>query len=214
MKTIPDTENKRIRILQAGVKVFGRNGLERGKIADVAEEAGIGKGTVYEYFRSKEKLFIAIVDSFFVEIFQYMDTILSTNKTPVHKITALIDYTFDFLDQHLQSEDADSWPIIMEIFTQSMRAEIGDDIHQTLIKELRLLIDVIKPTLQEGIDAGQLRSTSPEYYSIVLFAALDGLALHYYLQRDRLDIKKMKKAAHDLFLNGMLTTTGRKELQL
>lgn len=104
MTPIPDTDDKRTRILQAAVKVFGRSGLERGKIADVAEEAAIGKGTVYEYFRSKEELFIALVENFFVEIFQYMDAILSTDETPVQKITAFIDYTFEFLDQYLTSD--------------------------------------------------------------------------------------------------------------
>ena len=52
---------KRDQILNAARMVFSRGGLEKGKMADIAKEAGVGKGTVYEYFQSKEKLFNAIV---------------------------------------------------------------------------------------------------------------------------------------------------------
>lgn len=208
-----DHEDKRMRILRAAVKVFARNGLERGKIADIAEEAGIGKGTVYEYFRSKEELFIAIVDSFFTEIFQYMGTIVAAGTSPVQRLTALIDYTFDFLDEFLSSPEAESWPIIMEIFSQGMRAEPGDKLHQALTRTTRAAMEVIQPMLSEGIAAGEFRTVDPEYFSVVLFAALDGLALHYYLQRDRLDLKTLKETTRNLFLNGMLTTAAKEELQ-
>ena len=49
--------NKKELIIEAAIKVFARDGLEKGKIADIAKEAGIGKGTVYEYFRSKNDIF-------------------------------------------------------------------------------------------------------------------------------------------------------------
>ncbi|MDP6593244.1 MAG: helix-turn-helix domain-containing protein, partial [Candidatus Marinimicrobia bacterium] len=66
-------QNKRTQIIQAAIKVFARKGLERGKIADVAKEAGIGKGTVYEYFRSKEEIFSAIEDSVMGEMMLQID---------------------------------------------------------------------------------------------------------------------------------------------
>lgn len=48
-------------ILDAARQVFGDNGFYRTKIQDIADEAGIGKGTVYEYFESKEELFCRMV---------------------------------------------------------------------------------------------------------------------------------------------------------
>ena len=59
---------KRELIIHAAIKVFGRTGLEKGKIADIAREAGIGKGTVYEYFRSKDELFQAIEEYFIISM--------------------------------------------------------------------------------------------------------------------------------------------------
>lgn len=48
-------------ILEAARQVFGDHGFYHTKIQDIADTAGIGKGTVYEYFESKEELFCRMV---------------------------------------------------------------------------------------------------------------------------------------------------------
>lgn len=51
--------DKRQRILTAAIAHFARTGLAQARIADIATDAEVGKGTVYEYFRSKEDLLLA-----------------------------------------------------------------------------------------------------------------------------------------------------------
>ena len=46
-------------IISAAITCFAEQGFGPSKIADVAAAAGVGKGTVYEYFRSKEHLLLA-----------------------------------------------------------------------------------------------------------------------------------------------------------
>jgi AcrR family transcriptional regulator len=52
---------RRQQILDAAVQVFGEKGFARAVVADIAEAAGIAKGTVYLYFPSKEEIFTAIL---------------------------------------------------------------------------------------------------------------------------------------------------------
>lgn len=54
-------EAKRLALIDAALAVFSRVGFAAAKMDDVAEEAGVSKGTVYLYFESKEKLFEAMV---------------------------------------------------------------------------------------------------------------------------------------------------------
>lgn len=46
-------------IAAAALQIFARRGLHQTTLDDVAKEAGISKGTIYLYFKSKEELFIA-----------------------------------------------------------------------------------------------------------------------------------------------------------
>lgn len=52
---------KRELILKAAAKVFSRHGFHRARMEDIAAEAGVGKGTIYEYFESKDSLFKELV---------------------------------------------------------------------------------------------------------------------------------------------------------
>lgn len=49
--------DKRERLLEAASEIFRRDGFYEARLDDIAELAGVGKGTIYEYFESKENLF-------------------------------------------------------------------------------------------------------------------------------------------------------------
>jgi AcrR family transcriptional regulator len=51
---------RREQILEAAVKVFARRGFGNATVAEIAEEAGVAAGTIYNYFESKEELFMSI----------------------------------------------------------------------------------------------------------------------------------------------------------
>jgi AcrR family transcriptional regulator len=55
-----DAEARRAVILDAALRVFGQYGFRRASMDDVAREAGIGKGTIYLSFASKEEVFQAL----------------------------------------------------------------------------------------------------------------------------------------------------------
>ena len=57
-------EEKRALIIEAAAKVFARRGFASTLMAEIAIEAGIGKGTLYEYFDSKEDLFFTVFEWF------------------------------------------------------------------------------------------------------------------------------------------------------
>ncbi len=55
-----DAESRRAVILDAALRVFGQYGYRRTSMDDIAREAGIGKGTIYLSFASKEEAFQAL----------------------------------------------------------------------------------------------------------------------------------------------------------
>ena len=56
-------DEKKTLIIRAAAGVFAEKGFVKTLMAEVAAAAGIGKGTVYEYFRSKDDLFFAVYES-------------------------------------------------------------------------------------------------------------------------------------------------------
>jgi AcrR family transcriptional regulator len=55
-------QDKRIFIIETAAKVFAKYGFHKTLMQDISNEAQIGKGTIYEYFTTKEELFFSIYD--------------------------------------------------------------------------------------------------------------------------------------------------------
>lgn len=55
---------KRERILEAAVREFAARGYGKASVNTIVAEAGIAKGSVYQYFRNKEDLFLHLADRF------------------------------------------------------------------------------------------------------------------------------------------------------
>jgi len=69
MKMSPGTSRQRerslltrARLIQAAEKIFARDGFEAAKLEDIAAEAGYTRGAFYANFKSKEDLFLALLE--------------------------------------------------------------------------------------------------------------------------------------------------------
>ncbi|MEI3012873.1 MAG: helix-turn-helix domain-containing protein [Sutterella seckii] len=56
------TEEKKRAILDATIEEFEAKGFASARIEDIAKKAGVAKGTVYNYFESKEALLMGLAD--------------------------------------------------------------------------------------------------------------------------------------------------------
>jgi AcrR family transcriptional regulator len=72
----------RRRLMRSAASVAAQRGLERASLDAVAEHAGFTKGAVYANFKSKEDLFLAMLDARFAERLAELDRILSSEEDP------------------------------------------------------------------------------------------------------------------------------------
>ncbi len=78
-------------ILAAAIKTFMEKGFAQSSIQDIANEAGIAKGTIYEYFRTKEELFIQAVKLHTSKHFEQIDNIALSKNPLIVKLGDLLD---------------------------------------------------------------------------------------------------------------------------
>ncbi len=63
------TKLRREQILHAALDVFSRIGYDRSTVPDVAREAGVAVGTIYNYYPSKRDLLVAITNEYAIQPF-------------------------------------------------------------------------------------------------------------------------------------------------
>jgi AcrR family transcriptional regulator len=70
-------ENKKNRIMEYAFKNFIKSGISRVTMDDIARGVGMGKGTVYKFFPSKESLLLSTIDFMAAHIEKGVEEILS-----------------------------------------------------------------------------------------------------------------------------------------
>lgn len=91
----------RLLILKRATELFAQFGLKKTSVDQIAEKAGIAKGTIYNYFASKEELFSAIIRS---EAEKFIDTITRALKqctTSEEKLRTFFLTEFDLLFEYV-----------------------------------------------------------------------------------------------------------------
>lgn len=186
-------------ILTAAFKVFARDGLHKGKIADVAKEAGVGKGTVYEYFRSKEDIFAAILNQFFDQIQWGLEEVNGQPLPADQKVARLLEMNLDWFKSTTPEEAL----IITEIWAQGLRSFHTTEPDNAIIHRYRAIQELMMVILEQGVAEGIFRPVDSETLALLLMATLDGLGLHFLINQS-MDIEKLKSVTRRAFLEGIL----------
>ena len=72
----------RAKLMGSASKLFCRHGLERASVDEIAQDAGYTKGAFYSNFKSKEELFLAMLDQKFGEEIERIEGALGTDDHP------------------------------------------------------------------------------------------------------------------------------------
>jgi TetR/AcrR family transcriptional regulator, repressor for uid operon len=82
----------REKIIESAIECFAKTGFDRTKMEDIANIAGVSKGTLYLYFRSKEDLFYGICQNNLEKIKGQLNDILVTKENLVSDAERFYDY--------------------------------------------------------------------------------------------------------------------------
>ena len=186
-------------IIRAAIQIFARDGLEKGKIADIAVEAGIGKGTVYEYFSSKEDIFHAIVDTLMGDMVDASEKLYSMQLSPHDKLR-----TFMRMNTELVFELGDAVLIMTEIWAQGARA-IRRGQHQSTVlstgynKMRSLVVNILKA----GVMSHEFREMNYDGVATLCLAFIDGFIWQFMLNDDRDAFDQALKEGIQSFMKGL-----------
>jgi AcrR family transcriptional regulator len=86
----------RSRILHSAMELFGEKGFEEVPIDEVAARAGVGKGSVYRQFGSKEQLYAASVIEGFIQLRSQIEKALAQPASIPERITAIVHHTLAY----------------------------------------------------------------------------------------------------------------------
>jgi len=192
------TLERRKQILGAALKVFSDRGYGESTMAEVAEEAGVGVGTLYNYYENKDDLLLAIVQNLIVS--EGLTSIMSSmdGQGDAHFMNS-------FLKDRLGFAMGNAQPILFLLFEIQRDPKLRKQyIRQVIGPGIAALEDFIRLQIKKGA----FREVDEKIVARTIVGSIIGNALLYRLeQRDSpLSKSRLGEAACEisgLFLRGM-----------
>ncbi len=201
MPKIVNRQEKKEEILRAAFNVFARQGFNATKMIDIAREAGMGKGTIYEYFTSKKDIFSALFAFLFQDFDREFQKKLASTSDPIEKIKLIVQiYFVDFINQY-----GDFIKIVMDFWMaevyrdKAAQAAEGLNLADMYAGYTQLIADIIS----EGMEKGIFRRVDATHYAAMLLAIFDGLYLQIFLKANTFRAEEIAASVLDLFLGSL-----------
>lgn len=193
----PDPERavrRREEILDAAARLFADRGYADADLDDLAVRLGVGKGTVYRYFPSKEKLFFASADRAMRLLLAAVDAGVAGERDPLRAIELAIRH-------HLAWFDANAWAV--ELLIQE-RAQFRDRPKPTYFAHRDANIEPWTALLRGLIAARRIRAIPVSRIVDVLSELLYGAIFTNYFAKRRRSLKPRTEDLLDVAFHGIL----------
>lgn len=198
---IVDKEAKKEKIILAALKVFARKGFVRATISDVALEADIGKGTVYEYFSTKEELIHQGFRVFVRAMGFDFSEILEAPLTAEEKLSAV----FRLLVRMVQSDKNDFIQLIFDVWAEGLKSRESKNY---ILNELKIFYreygSILESVLKQGIRDNHFRpDIKPKPLASVMIGMMDGIMVQWLLDKKGFDAEEAVETMIDTILKGI-----------
>lgn len=135
------------RILNAALDVFSEKGFHSATVDEIAERAGLGKGTLYRYFSNKETLFKELVRLRLGELERSATAILDGHDDVLTMITKYLRVYFEFFDRNAR---------LYRLIVQE-RMDVGDQMQDLYLRKVMRRVPQLKLKIYGASQQGVLK---------------------------------------------------------
>ena len=183
---IVDKEQKRRDIARAAMEVFSERGFDATSMSLVAGSAGVGKGTIYEYFDSKDEMIAAAILIWLEDIIEGARSLSQRIEDPELRLRTFVSESMSEFTRD-QSAIQTSISVFQVVLSNLDNSKWSDPIQSAFKDTWKIIVQIIMNGHEKGVfnvsDQGEA-----EKIAINLLAFLDGICLHYYASGGRFDL--------------------------
>ena len=188
------SEETRARILEAAVKQFSVSGYNKASVDSICEQAGVSKGAFYHHFKTKQDVFLALLDGWL----QTFDQAIEASKDrPVPETFQLMTEYFPYIFQSA----SDNLTMFLEFLQQASRDE---KIWQASIAPYRRYHKHFASLIKKGIAEGSFVDVNPDLAARLIVSAAMGLLMQSLLDPEGAKWEKVARETVQLMMKSLV----------
>ncbi|NWG07771.1 MAG: TetR/AcrR family transcriptional regulator [Chloroflexi bacterium] len=188
------SEETRTKIMESAVKLFSTQGYNKASVDDICAEAGISKGAFYHHFKSKQGLFLALLDGWLQTIDHAIEASIDKSAPETfQQMTEAFPYIFETA--------GDGLPMFLEFWLQASRDK---KIWNASIAPYRRYHKYFTSLIKKGVDEGSFVEVDPALASRMIVSTAMGLLLQSLLDPKGADWEKVARESTNLLVNSLM----------
>ena len=181
-------------ILESAIDVFSERGFYEADVGEIAERANVGKGTVYNHFENKQKLFLSVVE-WGLETLK--EKIINETRDLLNfkdKINTALYVYFSFF------EHRKNFFRVLIYEKSKFREQMEKRFEKKYFTHLHLLEDVIK----KGIESDELKRVDPRQCAVLLMGMSNALIYDWFCKEMDGKLTNRITIVEELFFSGLI----------
>jgi AcrR family transcriptional regulator len=176
------------KIVSISSGVFSKFGFKKATMEDIALASGMGKSSIYYYFKSKEEIFEAVVKKEAHELSLELEKkVISVNDNPKDKIRNYVLIRMRYLKEMVNFYEALKNDYLGNLaFTERIRKKYDKEEQQT-----------IKKILEDGVNQGVFKVRNTKFAAIALVTFLKGLESSLIIDDD-IKLKNLEETLDEI----------------
>jgi AcrR family transcriptional regulator len=189
------SEERQKQILEAAIAEFAQHGFHATRMEDIARTAGLSKGAVYLYYKSKDAIIAALLRTLFAWELRGARSIVDGEGTATERLLRITRMFADELDRL-----AVAMPIFLEFYAVAFRqASVREHIGK-MYDQFRVPLAML---IQQGIERDEFRAVEPNEAALTWIALFEGLTLLWAMNPRGIAWRKQAEVATHLLLDGL-----------
>ncbi len=165
-----EREQRRLEILKAAQRVFFRNGFEKTSMEMVAEECQLAKGTLYLYFKSKEELYVSLVQDGIQILDEMMKREIESPLPPEEKLLSMVRTYFEFTQSHREH-----FAVFKMIDIGALNGKVDQEKLDSIQRSRATAFERMKNVVSEAMNRGEFETKhQPQEIVMMLWALTFG----------------------------------------
>ncbi|MCL2766751.1 MAG: TetR/AcrR family transcriptional regulator [Peptococcaceae bacterium] len=197
------TQDKKEIIAGAALSCFKQGGYGGTSMDDIVKRSGISKGGIYWHFKSKEEIFLYLLEKETINEKAAFNTLSQKDGTALDRLR-------EYMNWQVQNTVNSSIHILLpEFLTRVKQADTMDRLKDIMTGK-HTGFQTIREILNQGVSSGELPDLDCRVMAELYWSLCEGIVSRYYIfHQDSELLKKTFVAAEDIFINGIINGTNK-----
>jgi len=195
LKKLELQDRRKEQIMSAALSVVVSKGYDQSRMDDIVEKSQLSKGAIYWYYKSKEEVYLSLVDYWFVQYSSGVVDTLKQQESASDQLKALFDFFIEQFDKN-----PTTFKLLVEFWRLAgLNPDFNAKLQQIYSDFLEYIIEIIKV----GVANGEFKNVEPRITALSILINIEGINWFTLFDKSGVEAHEYIDTISNFILNGL-----------